>query len=488
MNAKNWNDALNCLDIDIVENFIAYREELAKKSHAHKNLWFRIGAIAACLAIFLSAVIIYPNLREDDPGVTPSTGTPVDTAPDIPIVNVQAPSSAPQYFGIMSDPPTFAGTAADILMDGVSVTAKFVRALPDTYTFYDDWLQKPYRIIEFEVVHYLKGMNMPESFYFLIPERYMTDFSTYEYFVIKDMGMFGYDYSVLYNKTAGCAEQLDVVLFGSSCADANYLSENFKAFNKEGYFEFGLWESTDAWIKSTQWIFDYKNPYNDEYSIEQAEKNAQEDDNERSVALVDAFKGEAEAALDYTRNFKNGLYVTDSNGFKLFRGPNISLTLRRYIDGFATNESVSIHSPDKAFWSNARFAQEDMQKLPDLQSAVVTVISALEAGEIKPPHLKNANQENIKSSGVFGWYAKTANGVIGVLKVSWYYEDSSLEHYDDNRYFDDAYYIIEYGSDKCTAINRDDLLDKMKGFETVYVYTDDYDEYGKIRNIYVPMP
>lgn len=504
MKKKEWNEGLNHIDPDLVEKYVEQKDRLRQKNKKPKGVWLRLGAIAACFVMILSAVIVVPMLREDDPGIiTPPDGTSNDIGvnpgpgttdddnrPNIPIVNVQVPSSAPQYYGNESTPSVLDSSAADIATDGISVTARIISILPDTYTFYDDWGQKPYRIIEFEVLRVLRGINMTDSFYFLIPERYMTDFSKYDCFVIKDMGMFGYDHSVLYNQTDGCAEQFDKVIFGSLCTDANYIvGENFKAFKKDGYFDVSLWNANDAWKRATQWIFDYTNPYDSDYTLKQAEEDAKDGFDGREVVLLNTLTGDAATALDFAKNFDNGLFIPDGRGLKLFYVPHTHVTLHRYIGGFATNESVTIFNSDSASWSAAHFSEDDLQKLPDLQSAVASVISALEAGEIMPPHLKNVNQDKLQSSGVFGWYAKTDNGVIGVIRVSWYYKDTALGHYEDDCYFDDAYYIIEYGSDECVPIDKAALSDRIGAdYEKSYIYAGEYDEYGKVRDMQVPMP
>ena len=236
-------------------------------------------------------------------------------------------------------------------------------------------------------------------------------------------------------------------------------------------------------------LFDYTNPYDSDYTLKQAEEDAKDGFDGREVVLLNTLTGDAATALDFAKNFDNGLFIPDGRGLKLFYVPHTHVTLRRYIGGFATNESVTIFNSDSASWSAAHFSEDDLQKLPDLQSAVASVISALEAGEIMPPHLKNVNQDKLQSSGVFGWYAKTANGVIGVVRVSWYYEDKELSHYYDDRYFDDAYYIIEYGSNECVPIDKDALSDRIGAdYEKSYIYAGEYDEYGKVRDMQVPMP
>jgi hypothetical protein len=116
-----------------------------------------------------------------------------------------------------------------------------------------------------------------------------------------------------------------------------------------------------------------------------------------------------------------------------------------------------------------------MANLPDLTSAFEAVAMALENGTVTPPHIEMQEARSI-TTGVFGWYAKTEKGVIGVVRVNWCFDMYSKQFYDD------AYYIIEYGSGVCKAIDRDDLLELFGEYETTYVYSGEYYEFGKYGN------
>ena len=507
MKKKEWNQGLDHIDPDLVEKHIEQKERLRQKNKKAKGVWLRFGAIAACFLLIVSAVIVVPMLREDDPGIiTPPNGTSNDIGvnpgpgttdddnrPNIPIVNVQVPSSAPQYYGSESSVNSSSSfEQADIVTSGISVTARFVEALPDTYTFFDDWRQVEFRIVRMEVITVLEGADVPSEFWFIVPERYMTDYSIFDKLVFIDIAQYGYEYSMVYNKTQGCAEQLGMVLFGYMNTTFNWLGINVMAFGSDDLFDMRLWNSTEGWVTSTHYTVEYfGTEYYQNYTLQDAEEEARNSGHGEDYYYVHSLadvNGESAETLDYIKSFENGVYVTTLGGGKLFYGPEVQLGFRRYINGFATNENGMIYA-DSVNWSNARFSKEDEQNLPDLQAAVAAVISTFEAGEIKPPHLQNANQEKLKSSGVFGWYAKTANGVIGVVRVSWCYEDRDLSHYDDDRYFDDAYYIIEYGSNECVPIDKDALSDRIGAdYEKSYIFAGEYDEYGKVRDMQVPMP
>ena len=501
MKKKEWNEGMNHLDPDLVEKHIEQKERLGQKKQRAKGIWIRFGAIAACFVLIVSVIIVSPMLRGDDPGigtppdgtgddvgVKPGPGTTDDNKPNIPIVNVQVPSSVPKYYGSESsvnDASSF--EAAELVQSGISVTARFVEALPDTYTFFDDWRQVEFRLLRIEVITVLEGADVPNEFWFIVPTRYMTDYSLFDKLVFMDIAQYGYEYSLVYNKTQACAEQLEMFLFGYTNVELSGMGSNVTAFASDGRFDMRLWESTESWKTSTRLVVEhFGEEYFQSYTLQDAEEEALNSGHGEDYYYVHSLSGvtgEAADALEHIKSFENGVYVTNNDGWKLFLGPEIQFGFQRYINGFATNESGMIYA-DEVRWSKARFSKEDERDLPDLQSAVTAVINALEAGKIKPPHLQNADQDKLKSSGIFGWYAKTANGVIGVVRVSWYYEDEALSHYYDDRYFDDAYYIIECGSDECVPIDKGVLSDRIGAdYEKSYIFEGEYDEYGKVRNV-----
>lgn len=484
MKENEFLNGVSNIEPDVVERFVSMDNKLQKKANKPKSkgIWLRFGSIAACFLVIVSAVIVVSMLREDDPGVIPGPGTTDNNRPNIPILNVQVPSSAPQYYG--SEAIGDGGAAAEINTEGVSVIARLITVLPDTYTFYDDWTQDEFHLLKMEIVKLLKGENITDTFYYIVPKRFMTDFTIFDKFVIVDMGQYGYEHSVLYNKTQNCAERLDIVLLGYLNTYFYFMGENFMAFDSDGNFDGRLWGSNEYWASSTGWpnnSIGQPNKYLNGYTIAQAEQDFYSDDGYRSVSVLDSVSGEAKEVLEYIQSFENGLYIQRGDGFKTSHYPSVQLNFRRYMGGFATNESGMIYA-DSVSWSKARFSKEDEEKLPNLPSAYESVKIALNSGSVTPPHFNNQEKLRNTTSGVFGWYAKTENGVIGIVRVTWCFCTEKYQFY-----YDDAYYIIEYGSDVCKAIDRDALLELLGDYETTYIYTGEYNEYGKYRDIVFPM-
>ena len=495
MKENEFLDGVSNIESDVVERFISMDNKLQKKANKPKSkgIWLRFGAIAVCFLLIVSVIIAVPMLREDDPGVinppdetsndvgvNPTPDTEGDERPNIPIVNVQVPSSAPQYYGNESSSGISSGANEDANPAGISATAKLIEMLPDTYTFFDDWNQHEYRLLRMKTVKLLRGTEMTEEFYYMVPVAFMTDFSVFDSFLIKNMAQFGYEYSVMYNQTQGKAEQLSLVLFGYRPYGypLTLMGSNFTAFDSDGNFDERLWNSNEAWIEVTERATIVDN-------IEQAEKIHKEENeykyNNHYVHLLKDISGEAAGVLEQIKSFENGMFIPAFEPETLWLSPEVQFRATKYINGFATNEKVSVWCKEKTggdqdtyAFTKARFNEEDMSRLPDLSSAFESVKGALDSGSVTPPHFNNQEKLKNTTSGVFGWYAKTENGVIGIVRVTWRFY---TEKYQD--YYDDAYYIIEYGSDEYKAIDRDALLELLGDYEATYIYTGEYNEYGK---------
>lgn len=481
MNDKNLLDAMGSIDPVLIMG--AAPDEKQKKPTG--AVWVRWVAIAACFCLVLSAVAIVPMLlgghTESLPGdEIDSTDTP--NRPSFPIKNVQVSSSAPQYYGSQASGMISGGTESETVPDGISVVARFIEALPDTYTFFDDWAQTEFRLIRMETVSIITGSKMADEFYFIVPVAFMTDFSVYDSFVISHMGQFEYDFSVLYNVTKQCAESMDTVIFGASVDGYGSLGTRFMAFDQNDMLDLRLWNSTEAWHSVTKsWI--EHGYYDSIYTKQDAEievKNWGIGTVDRYVHTLEHLSGQTNTILEELKALEHGVFVPVTSNI-YFNNADASLICRRYINGFATNETIRLEDENTVIRSKALFSEDDLNALPDLPSAFSTIKHSFENGEIHPPHILDYENMENTLNGMIGWYAKTDDGIIGIIRVTWCYVSDEY-----NLYYDDAYYIIEYGSDACTPIDRDELLEKHGEYENLYVYTGEYDALGKVYDRHAP--
>ena len=429
-----------------------------KRSNPKK--WIPILSAAACLVIVVGVVLGVGILNRKSPATV------------IPLVREQTSSSAPMYYG---DERSAGGheSQAEVNSAGLSVTAKLIESLPDTYTFFPDWKQEEYRLLRMSTVSLLKGAEMTEEFYYMIPVDYMTDFSRFDRFVIIDMAQFAYEFSVLYNKTQSKAEQLSLVLFGYRVYGYDLMGSNFMAFNNEGIFDESLWNSNDLWISATEHS---KAPAD----ILTAENKARQDSNgaDLYVHLLKDITGKAAEKLSEIKSFENGVFVPYVSPMVLRLSPEVQFHAFRYINGLATNEKVSIWckkwdggEDDTFAETKAHFTEDDLKSLPDLPSAIATIAQEFDKGNITPPHIAKAGELDLRTHGIFGWYAKTNDGVVGVVRVTWQYRSEQM---------DDSYYIVDNNANVIRSIDRDDLLEKLGEYETTYIFDGSYDKNGKI--------
>lgn len=436
-----------------------------------KPIWLRFCIIAACFCLIVSGFVLASIPGKTEPETLPEVATEDDSrTQSLPLIKVSA-SPAPQYYG--SGGGSGGGAEAEEIMTGLSVTAEYVEVLPDTYTFYDDQRQNEYRLLRLKTQKLLKGEEMTDEFYFMVPVDFMTDFSIFDKFVILDMAQYTYDYSVLYNKTQDKAEQLYLVIFCYGVYDYNLMGENFLAYDEDGNFDNRLWTATSAWRAHTVGA----QPEKTITGIEAYVENVQRREGDGVyVHLLNTVVGEGAKMLEEIMSLENGVYIPGGHSSILHGSPDVQFHARRYIDGFVTNEYIRICSPDHSkiipdpIMTKAHFDEADMKALPDLPAAIATVAAAYDKGEILPPHIENHEEYQLFRYSIFGWYAKTEDGVLGIVRVEWDYVCG---------YEDDAYFIIEYGEDACKPIDRDDLISRFGEYELEYIYLDEYNEKGR---------
>ncbi len=327
------------------------------------------AVLSACFLLIIVATVIIAFKTQDTSGI-----------------NNQLPTAAPQYYG--SEDSVDSQTSGFTGLDMLSVTAKLVEVLPDTYTFFDDWEQTEYRVLKMRTIKLISGKKMADNFYFLVPTEFMTDFSLYDIFIVARIQQVGYEYHIMYNKTDECAERLDCALFKS--AYSAFSASNFAAYDSNGNFDEGLWKSNDAWKTAC------KGASPRGRTLSTAEERIGENKHNGQSSSVENISGEAKEILRQIITFENGLYVPVSSNKIYNEEGKVRFTAVRYINGFATTDRVSIENANdgengeyECRYTNARFDENDLKNLLDLTSAVTEITKAFDAGEIVPLHIKD---------------------------------------------------------------------------------------------------
>ncbi|MBQ3507184.1 MAG: hypothetical protein IJA91_01430, partial [Clostridia bacterium] len=82
MKKEEWNEGLNHLDSDLVEQYVEKKDGLRQKKKLH-GVWLRLCAVAACLAVIVGAILAVPVLRVITRPAVPTWDNPPYTAEEI---------------------------------------------------------------------------------------------------------------------------------------------------------------------------------------------------------------------------------------------------------------------------------------------------------------------------------------------------------------------------------------------------------------------
>lgn len=495
MKENEFLDGVSNIESDVVERFVSMDNKLQKKAYKPKSkgIWLRFGAIAACFLLIVSAVIVVPMLREEDPGVIPGPGTT-----DNPVVN--PPDYTPIIFDATVSPEQLNGNSLEFIVGssvsisggentapprfefsyGIAVKAKVVKNHPDKYYKLDtnsEFRPTAYRLIQMETIEVINGINVPQYFLYLIPEYVYVDMSVYDSLLIS-MSQIGVENYVLKNATQNRMESFELPMFADH--QDNPELGNIIAFT-DGIFDESLWQN-ETWRYGYQFADDYlDNPESDDLVVERGDSISEvisaikkQFDEWYTVAyraltvITLNFKTqEAKDAIEYVKPFENGVF---SQTYLPYNG-NGELIFRRYINGCQTEETIKIDLlTEEVTYSEVRYTKEDMEQIENI-SAHLSEKAVEYAEQLPLPPHTDPNGKDLLCLNLYAWYVKVDGKMYGVVKTVWRYKEK------DNyfiQYYDDAYVLYDMSAGTTTDISRDDLV-AIIGTRNVYMG----DEYGK---------
>ena len=494
MKENEFLDGVSNIESDVVERFVSMDNKLQKKAYKPKSkgIWLRFGAIAACFLLIVSAVLVVPMLREEDPGVIPGPGTT-----DNPVVN--PPDYTPIIFDATVSPEQLNGNSLEFIVGssvsisggentapprfefsyGIAVKAKVVKNHPDKYYKLDtssEFRPTAYRLIQMETIEVINGINVPQYFLYLIPEYVYVDMSVYDSLLIS-MSQIGVENYVLKNATQNRMESFELPVFADY--QDNPELGNIIAFT-DGIFDESLWQN-ETWRYGYQFADDYlDNPESDDLVVARGDSisevisaiKKQFDEwyilaNRALTVITLNFKTqEAKDAIEYVKPFANGVF---SQTYLPYNG-NGELIFRRYINGCQTEETIKIDLlTEEVTYSEVRYAKEDMVQMENI-SAHLSEKAVEYAEQLPPPPHTDPEGKELLCLNLYAWYVKVDGKMYGVVKTVWRYKEK------DNyfiQYYDDAYVLYDMSAGTATDISRDDLV-AIIGTRNVYM-----GEYGK---------
>ncbi len=480
MKENEFLDGISNIEPDVIERFISMDNKLQKKVNKPKSkeVWLRFSAIAACFVLILSAVIVVPKLREDDPGiVTPPDNNHTPLIFDATVSPEKLNGSNSEFIvgtslalsgGADSAPPAFQFSA------GIAVKARVVKNHFDKYYKLDissEYRPTAYRLIQMETIEVISGENVPQYFLYLIPEYVYVDMSVYDSLLIS-MSQLGVENYVLKNGTQNQMESFELPIF------ADYQDEpelgNIIAFS-DGIFDESLWQN-ETWLYGYQFARYYlDNPEHSNFVVSRGDSEStvistiKNQYNEwyggnyqaRSVITLNFTTQAAKDALEYVKPFANGIF---SQRYEPYYG-NGQLIFRRYINGCQTEETITIDLlTEEVTCSEVRYTKEDMAQMENI-SAHLSERAAGYAEQLPiPPHTDPEGKE-LLCLNLYAWYVKVDGKLYGVIKTAWRCKEKDDWHI---QYYDDSYILYDMAASGATVISRDALVE-IVGTRNVYM-------------------
>lgn len=333
------------------------------------------------------------------------------------------------------------GVTADMqFLRSMSVHVRIKEILPDVYRHPFVEHDTDFYILRLRVLETIVGEGIPRDIYFALPAYLSTDLMEYDSFImtIEQMGLEAYP---MLNVTQKRMETFSLLFTTPTHDQVSIVGSDEKTALEKGavlafsgnQLDTSLWDKP-GWgaykTRVAQWLTDEsvwaypgktgRNLPDTKAAIKELFSQHKYTPASRlDVIGEDHFAWEeAQAAIAYVKSQGQGafsLYLSgdmhyyDTNGYF----DNDMLIYCRIINGFATNERIVIQKEtrpnDPAYqnveYSDARFTEEDMEKLPDLLRGIA-YIQTLQA--------EKWELEKISAS-----YEKYENAVFGYIVAQW---------------------------------------------------------------------
>ena len=307
----------------------------------------------------------------------------------------------------------------------ISVEARLLEVLPDKYQFPEAHTNaQKYRILWMEVIDPIYVKSMPSRFYYLLPEELSTDLKQFDslIMIVQQMGC----ENVMMRNTDRRRMEAFSFLFSSG----SYVPHHGSVIAcSDGKSDMRLWQ-LEGWKEGAEWSGPLLDPAlcpsypgKPNRSIQEIKssilKGAEEYQRlgnfhyrDSVISNADLDWPEAQEVMNYAKPFENGFYGVsyDLNGSRI-------VTYKRFINGFATNEYISLDLDKREVFRKTTFTSDDLKKLPSLTFAL------LYARWTKAPKPWNNIEEPYEFCGVKGSYEKHGEYIFGVVEINWGHPD-----------------------------------------------------------------
>jgi len=459
MKKQEWTAGLDHIDPALVEQYVKQREALTQKKRK-RSFWLRAGAVAACFALILSAVIVAPLLKDDEP-IPPAVSTMVSGSK----------ITGKQYLFYNGYPTNVDTGLADMVFPGflirTVIEAKVIEVLPDTYYMAESY-HTPFHVAKLQVINQIHGKGLPEEIYFCYSYYDTTIFEGYDRFIFS-LSQVGIENYLLINQSQGRVDYFPNMFetpFGSDPGFGSVI-----AFN-EGTVDERFWEKANRYY--SDWISHYlDNPQEHGYP---ASRDSTIDEVKANIIQclemglgyrsgVDYITAEDLFVSDEAKRFQAYLKPSESNMFAHILYPAKdppTAYYHRIINGFPTNESYyfdgSTFNEENNAWNRfASFTTEDLAQIPDIGEAMAN----LDLSKLKPPHTKITRDMEFNYSEAEGFYRKVDDKVYGIIRIRWHYsspiDEDQMSYYEGRGYVEDDCYYLYDSEGNGSIVEREEL-------------------------------
>lgn len=457
MKENEFLDAVSSIDSDVVARFLSMDDRLRgtgrglSDKRKTKGAWLRFGAIAACFALILGAVIGAPMLRES--GGIPAVST-VEGGSRVTGVRER----------IYGSPELDYGDKSTVLAPGFYVNtvvqADVVEVLTDV--FYDPDSGLRCHVARLSVVDSIRGEGLPREIFFLFPHYGADILDGYDTFILS-LRQVGIENYVMVNETKGEITYFSHMFRVEAVSDLGYGS--VIAF-RDGEVDESFWEkashfNVNGYIEDLLADPESHFPVSHGSTLEEAKANIVAMAQANGSIYVSEHSGDYLTAEDVFHSAEGEqarayLEPSESNVFmqKIDILPDrIVATYTRLINGFVTDETVTVNGYTGEDGNVSRRGEAynagDLSSIPNIGEA----LENLNLSELKPPHTEIADGMYLKYSKAIGVYRKVDGEVYGIVRVTWCYTCPGVT----NGYrMDDCYYLYDENGNGST-VERDEL-------------------------------
>lgn len=470
MKQTEWNQAMNQIDNDLVENYVKQQT-----SYVHRKLWLRVGALAACFAVIVGGVLAFVITRDNKgamgtipelPGYTPIIFNALENAQQLSGNGFEFLVGSGQGSSEAQAPPPFRFS-----IESLTVKAKVSYNYPDVYYKLDvdsEYKPKPYRLIQMEVLEVIHGENVPQYILYLIPEGFYVDMSIYDCLIIS-MKQIGIPNYVLRNGTQNQIEACAYPIFADFEDRPNYGS--VIAFSNN-VFDESLWQHwrSGSYVlnnpESSHYVLKRGDTLdtvegNLEALIEEYKEYSAENYRVPTLISTDFKTQEAREAIEYVKPFENGVFAQTYEPYR----KNGQLIFKRFINGCQTEETITIDlKTHEVTYSEVRYTKEELSRLDNIAVHLSELAKEYQEQTPTPPHI-DPSDKTIMQLSLYAWYAKVNGKIYGVVKTTWRYR--KLENNICYEYYDEAYILYDMSDMTAGNIEKEDLI-ALLGQRNIY--------------------